>query len=42
MYVFGKKSGIRDSDEKVRDSRKKGAGMQDQNPLPDPVCPSLI
>jgi len=26
----------------MRDSRKKGAGMEDQDPLPDPVCPSLI
>ena len=35
MYFFGKKNGIRDSDEKkcgIRDSREKRAGMRDQDP----------
>jgi len=36
MYFWERKNGIRDSDEKVRDSCEKGAGMRDQDPLPEP------
>ena len=42
---FGKKNGIRDSDEKkfgIRDSRKKRAGMRDQGPPPPPPLPEPV